>query len=241
MTGKSPRPGQSLSHRHSIRLRFPPNLTFRSEKAVELAQGHELPARIPRINLRPAATCRKSTIALIGSVFFPYYAWARRRGDSDPLNHAAPNVALYGETGKLWSMTERGRYALRRGASWLEIGRSALSWDGNNLTIRIDEVAGPFPTRIRGTVRLYPEAVAGRTASMPQESITGLRSPLGARLQRHVGAGLFADIELARPADFLLRIGDHLFPLGNPARSSSQGEQHREHGGRETQHFQGDA
>ena len=162
MTGKSPRPGQSLSHRHSVRLRFPPNLTFRSEKAVELAQGHELPARIPRINLRPAATCRKSTIALIGSVFFPYYAWARRRGDSDPLNHAAPNVALYGETGKLWSMTERGRYALRRGASWLEIGRSALSWDGNNLTIRIDEVAVPFPTRIRGTVRLYPEAVAGR-------------------------------------------------------------------------------
>ncbi len=100
-------------------------------------------------------------IAQVGSCFSPYYAWARRRGDSDPLNHNSLNVALYGEV-KRWSMTERGRSALRRDASWLEIGPSALHWDGTSLTIRIDEVTVPLPTRLRGTVQVYPRAVAGQ-------------------------------------------------------------------------------
>ena len=100
-------------------------------------------------------------IAQVGSCFSPYYAWARRRGDSDPLNHNSLNVALYGEC-KRWSMTERGRSALRRDASWLAIGPSSLSWDGTSLTIRIDEVTVPLPSRIRGTVRVYPRAVAGQ-------------------------------------------------------------------------------
>lgn len=99
-------------------------------------------------------------IAQLGSCFSPYYAKARRRGDSDPLEHNSLNVALYGEC-KRWSMTERGRSALQRDASRLEIGPSALSWDGNSLTIEIDEVTVPFPSRIRGTVKVYPNAVAG--------------------------------------------------------------------------------
>jgi carotenoid 1,2-hydratase len=46
-------------------------------------------------------------IALIGSVFSPYYAWARRRGPTDPEHFCALNVALYG-VDKGWAMTERG-------------------------------------------------------------------------------------------------------------------------------------
>lgn len=99
-------------------------------------------------------------IAQVGSCFSPYYAKARRRGDSDPLNHNSLNVALYGEC-KRWSMTERGRSALQRDASSLQIGPSSLYWDGTSLTIRIDEVTAPLPSRIRGTVRVYPNAVAG--------------------------------------------------------------------------------
>jgi carotenoid 1,2-hydratase len=100
-------------------------------------------------------------IAQVGSCFSPYYARARRLGNSDPLNHNSLNVALYGEC-KRWSMTERGRSALRRDASWLEIGPSALSWDGNCLTIQINEVTVPLPRRLRGTVKLYPRTVAGQ-------------------------------------------------------------------------------
>ena len=91
-------------------------------------------------------------IAFVGSVFSPYYAWS---GRADPLNHCAINVALYGP-GHRWAMTERGRGAVTRDARRLGIGPSALSWDGRGLTIDVNEIAVPFPARLRGTVRVEP-------------------------------------------------------------------------------------
>jgi carotenoid 1,2-hydratase len=35
-------------------------------------------------------------IAFIGSVFSPYYKWARRKREADPMEHCALNVSLYG-------------------------------------------------------------------------------------------------------------------------------------------------
>lgn len=110
-------------------------------------------------------------IAFIGSVFSPYYAWARRRGPADPANHCALNVALYGPRAKRWSMTERGAGALGRGAAWLGIGPSSLVWDGTGLTIRIDEIAVPIPRRIRGTVRLIPSAVETRVLALDEAGL----------------------------------------------------------------------
>ena len=66
-------------------------------------------------------------IAFVGSVFSPYYAWARRRGPVDPSNHCAINVALYGVAGKRWAMTERDRPALQRSTERLAVGRSILT------------------------------------------------------------------------------------------------------------------
>lgn len=105
-------------------------------------------------------------IAFIGSVFSPYYALARRRGRGDPLHHCALNVALYGQGGKRWAMTERGADAVARERNWLRIGRSALNWDGSGLTVAIDEVGTPLPFRIRGTVRLSPSAVEPRVLTL---------------------------------------------------------------------------
>ena len=34
-------------------------------------------------------------IAFVGSVFSPYYAWARGRGRANPDDHCALNVAIY--------------------------------------------------------------------------------------------------------------------------------------------------
>jgi carotenoid 1,2-hydratase len=101
-----------------------------------------------------------SVIAFIGSVFSPYYYWAGRR---DPENHVAINVALYGRGARRWTMTERGRSALRRDATNLVIGPSALSWDGNALTLDLDEVAVPIPRRVRGRIRLMPDAINQRS------------------------------------------------------------------------------
>ena len=91
-------------------------------------------------------------------MFSPYYAWARRRGRGDPVHHCALNVALYGET-KRWAMTERPRGSIERLANSFSVGPSSVSWDGDALTIRIDEITVPFPSRLRGTVRVHPAAV----------------------------------------------------------------------------------
>jgi carotenoid 1,2-hydratase len=97
-------------------------------------------------------------IAFLGSVFSPYYAHRRARGAADPLDHCAINVALYGAGGKRWTMTERGRASLQRACELLAVGPSAITWDGDALTIRIDEVSVPIPSPVRGTVRVFPTA-----------------------------------------------------------------------------------
>lgn len=104
-------------------------------------------------------TCGLTVIAFVGSVFSPYYAWARRRGPADPDDHCALNVALYQRSAKLWTMTERGSRWITRDDEHFAIGPSALAWNGGVLTIRIDEVAVPVPRRVRGTIRVRPETV----------------------------------------------------------------------------------
>ena len=56
-------------------------------------------------------------------------------------------------------MTERGKRHVTRQPERFAVGPSILDWDGEGLTIRIDEIGAPVPRRIRGTVRLRPGAV----------------------------------------------------------------------------------
>lgn len=101
-------------------------------------------------------------IAFLGSVFSPYYAWSGRK---DPLNHCSINVALYGPRGakrwatNRWAMTERRKHSVEIEERNLKIGPSALSWDGNALTIEINETSAPVPMPIKGKVRIIPDAV----------------------------------------------------------------------------------
>ena len=102
-------------------------------------------------------------------MFSPYYAWSRRRGAGDPMRHCALNVVLYGRRGhKRWALTERGAAAVHRDATSLAIGPSALHWDGTSLTIDIDEVTMPLPTRIRGRVRVHPAALTGHSVLLSE-------------------------------------------------------------------------
>ena len=102
-------------------------------------------------------------IAFIGSVFSPYYAHARRSAGTtaDPMAHCALNVALYaagGQSGPTgWAMTERGARQVQRSPHRLQIGPSALQWDGGTLCISIDEVTAPWPVHLRGEVRLHAD------------------------------------------------------------------------------------
>lgn len=57
-------------------------------------------------------------------------------------------------------MTERGRRRMRRDAREFRVGPSRLRWDGQALEVDIDEVAVPWPYRVRGRVRLVPQALS---------------------------------------------------------------------------------
>jgi len=104
-----------------------------------------------------------SIVAFVGGAFSPWYARARRRGNAYPARHCVMNVALYGPWGKRWSMTERSLSAGDRGRDWLKMGPSALTWEDDGLAVRIDEIASPLGRRIRGTVRLTPDALESTT------------------------------------------------------------------------------
>ncbi|MFM7709166.1 MAG: hypothetical protein ACKO9D_14350, partial [Gammaproteobacteria bacterium] len=100
-------------------------------------------------------------IAMLGCVFSPWYARARRRAPPgaavDPLAHSGLNVALYGAAGHRWALTERGAGDLERAPGRLVIGPSALDWDGQELVVRIDEITSPWPRALCGTVRVRPQ------------------------------------------------------------------------------------
>jgi carotenoid 1,2-hydratase len=98
-------------------------------------------------------------------VFSPYYAWARRGGTADPLNHCALNVALYGPRAR-WAMTERGRGAVERTENDFRLGPSALDWNGNSLRVSFDERGMPLPKRVRGEVTLTPLVWPARSFSL---------------------------------------------------------------------------
>ncbi len=130
-------------------------------------------------------------IAFLGSVFSPYYAWDRRFGRGDPLDHCAVNVALYGASGGQWAMTERGRKRVARDATSLAIGPSSLEWDGTTLTIRVDEWTAPWPSRLRGVVRVKPAAMTDRSFAL---------DPDGRHLWRPVAPCSTIEVELSDPA-----------------------------------------
>ena len=75
-------------------------------------------------------------------------------------------MALYGPQTKHWTMTERSRASVTREARRFVIGPSRLEWDGEALTIHIDEVGVPLPRRVRGTVRVLPQQLFNFSAAL---------------------------------------------------------------------------
>ena len=120
-------------------------------------------------------------------MFSPYYAWSGRR---DPQNHCAVNVVLYGPRAR-WAMTERGRGAVARESRHLAIGPSALSWDGDALTIRVDEVCAPVPRRIRGVIRVTPRGLNPRAFTLEDQ---------GGHIWRPIAPRSHVEVDLDAPA-----------------------------------------
>ena len=98
-------------------------------------------------------------------MFSPYYRRALARGEGDPGEHCALNVALYGPS-RRWTMTERPAASVHRSREVYAVGPSALRWDGASLVVDIDEVALPLPRRVRGRIRLHPHCLFQRVDAL---------------------------------------------------------------------------
>jgi carotenoid 1,2-hydratase len=131
-------------------------------------------------------------IAFVGSVFSPYYYWARQRDpNTNPENHCAINVAIYGRGVRRWSMTERGRRHVSRDAHHFQVGPSQLRWTGQHLELDLNEWSVPIPQKIRGKIKLFPD------------QLFHFLSPLDDQQQHHWGPiapSARVEVELDQPS-----------------------------------------
>jgi carotenoid 1,2-hydratase len=83
-----------------------------------------------------------------------------------PQDHVCINVATYGPGGR-FTMTDRGRAALRQTPDRLQIGPSSMTWTGRELVIEVDEWgAPPLVTPVRGRIVLTPGALTRAEVSL---------------------------------------------------------------------------
>ncbi|MCA0928493.1 carotenoid 1,2-hydratase [Ruegeria profundi] len=124
-------------------------------------------------------------IAFIGSVFSPWYRWSGRK---DPQNHVCINVATYGPGGR-FTMTDRGRSALRLTRDSITVGPSSMRWDGNHLIIDINEMgAPPLITPVRGRVTLRPTGLTAVEMPLTEDA---------AHIWRPFAPTAYIDVDLA--------------------------------------------
>jgi carotenoid 1,2-hydratase len=129
-------------------------------------------------------------IGFIGTVFSPWYAWARRGGGGNPFEHCCLNVALYGSP-RRWAMTDRRANSVKRGPDFIQFGPSSMEWDGTTLTVRIEEITAPFPSRLKGVVRVHPKAISTRSFRLDAE---------GRHTWHPIAARSRIEVELESPA-----------------------------------------
>ncbi len=78
------------------------------------------------------------------------------------------NVATYGPGGR-WTMTDRGRDALRQTNDTFTVGPSHLHWDGTTLTVDINEVSTPWCDRVKGTVKIHPHGLTDKEIPLTED------------------------------------------------------------------------
>ncbi len=132
---------------------------------------------------------------MLGNVFSPYYARARRERPASPLEFVTMNAVLYTPRGKHWALTERR--GARRDESSVAIGNSGFTWDGSELVARIDEHCAPFPRALRGAVRVRPQASGGQPVALDER---------GAHMWCPIAPSARVEVTLTDPA---LRFSGH--------------------------------
>jgi carotenoid 1,2-hydratase len=75
-------------------------------------------------------------------------------------------VATYGPGGR-FTMTDRGRSALKQTGDTLTVGPSSMRWHDGKLVIKVNEIsAPPHISRVRGTITVIPSALTSVEAPL---------------------------------------------------------------------------
>jgi len=119
-------------------------------------------------------------IVFVGSVFSPYYSWARQRSGGNPENFCSFNVALYGPGGR-WCMTERDRKSVSRRANSLSIGKSRVELVDQQLHYHIDEFGCPLPFPIQGHLKVDIPQTLGKPLALDAPACRHHWQSLGAQ------------------------------------------------------------
>lgn len=138
--------------------------------------------------LDPESDLGLTAIVFIGSVFSPHYARARMRGDVDPEQHCALNVALYRRGGKRWVMSEFK--ACTRDAEHLSMGQTVLR-GRDTLVLEFDARTAPFRQPVKGRITVTPQCAPHAERTL---------DPAGAHRWWPVAPVAHATVELDQPA-----------------------------------------
>ncbi len=101
-------------------------------------------------------------IAFVGSVFSPFYKRAVARGDADPMDYCAINVALYSRPNPRWCMTELRQDEVQRDTHRLQLAATSLQWTGDRLVIDVADRSAPTRLPLRGRIEVTPAYVTGQ-------------------------------------------------------------------------------
>jgi carotenoid 1,2-hydratase len=88
-------------------------------------------------------------------------------------------------------MTERGAAALHRTPTRLAIGPSSMTADDHSLTLEFDEITAPWPSRVRGTIRLEAPLCGDHVVTL---------DAAGRHRWRPIAARARIDVTLTQPA-----------------------------------------
>lgn len=87
-------------------------------------------------------------------------------------------------------MTERGRDCVLRDERHLQIGPSAMHWQGDTLHIAIEEMGAPLPRRIHGTIRVTPYGLPSQSFAL---------NPAGNHVWQPIAPRALVDVRLEQP------------------------------------------
>src|SRR5665647_1358609 len=218
LPGVSQRSGSRTGARHTTNSRTCPTSPSSASRPRASSTSSRTP--VPTRTRRRTWTCSSRSASCSRLSSTASSSWSRPRSPAWTVTRRTRRT--------WWTRSSTCSFVTSRPTPWTCTGRPhrpRRSSSGRWSTSANRRPAQPVTTGSGSRFAIWPAAM--RCA--PESRVLSW----SAVAHHHVLAFGGSDIDLAWPADLELRVGDHLAPLGDPARQPPEREQHGEHLGRE--------